>query len=71
MVRIFGPVMPVPVAFAGPVEFFPIARALSAAPGPAPAEARTYPLIVPSPGAGTAPHAVLSLTNKGAALTAA
>jgi len=71
MVRIFGPVISVPVASAGPDEFFPIARALSAAFGPAPAEARAYPPIVPPPGAGAAPHAVLFPTNEGAALTAA
>jgi hypothetical protein len=43
MVRIFGPVIPIPVLFAGPGDFYPIARALSAALGPAPAEAWTYP----------------------------
>jgi len=71
MVRIFGPVMPVSALLAGPGEFFPITRAPFVAPGPAPAEARTYPPFVPSPGAGAAPHAVLPLTNEGTALTAA
>jgi hypothetical protein len=71
MLRIFGPVLPVPALLAGPGDIFPIARAPFAAPGPAPAEAWTYPPFVPSPGAGTAPHTVLPLTNEGAALTAA
>jgi hypothetical protein len=56
MVRIFGPVMPVSALLAGPGEFFPITRAPFVAPGPAPAEARTYPPFVPSPGAGAAPR---------------
>src|ERR1700689_894245 len=43
MVRIFGPVIPIPVPFAGPGDFYPTAGALSAALGPAPAEAWTYP----------------------------